>query len=1141
MSVFHFIGLSMRSNFTRGMMFGAAALLCIALVASPAESADDEPATDYDQRYIVRLPLADLAGLPAHLRDAFDGESVDRDADEPLAVLLLSAAEVQELVGLGHTPDLTGTVADYLVRFAPRKTLRRKPGKLGAYAPLMARLDLSPAAGDAARSPDPCAEPVTSLQPYDEYHDLAEGVCFLNNLADAYPAITELVSIGQSVEGREIWALKVSDNPGVIEPDEERILIKGMTHAREWITYEMMLYLAEYLTTRYDTDPHVQHIVDNSVVWLIPAVNPDGYEYAWTSDRMWRKNRRFIQFGTYGVDINRNYDYQWGYDDWGSSPNPSAQTYRGATPASEPETQAIQNLLAEQQFAIAVSYHSYSQLYLHAWGYTGQVLPESYTSFRALGKKCADLIYGVHGEIYTPGQSNYTIYGTNGDFDDYAYGAQGVLAFTPELRPTSSGEGGFVLPEDQILPTVEENTPAALWLMLNVANATDFQQPDASPLIEAPALGDNFFSLPVTPTNQKPAGALGFPMESAARLQTWLDDEVHQPPAWGEFGPDFETADFEGVGTGGGCRLTIDAEPLLDWATGLTSYRALPYVFEDGASVTLSNLSPGLNIIGVPARAPVRMEDIRVTQRILSSSSYELNYGEEILAERTALEDLAAPVPWIDWNWEYIDSAGVSHFSHPTGAGGAGEYVEPFRAYRVMVNVPSHRFGSHDEDYPIYALAFPGFTAFEFPDCNYNSTPDADDIATGFSVDCNDNGVPDDCDLLAATSGDCNENAIPDECDIAVGTSEDCSGDGIPDECDADCQPNGVPDSCDIFFGTSDDCSGNGVPDECEPDCNESGVADSCDILAGTSQDCDLNGMPDECQPGLALALRIAASGSVSGAFWHALDTAGHVLRPFDDDLVTAAYLAKFHVLVLANTSVGDEGDEAQLIDDFVAAGGGLIMFAGANDSYQGAAYPLTDRSGWMVREGTTVVDAADPLVFELGPDSMLSGYSTEPTLKPGAHTVIEWEDGVPLAVTFAHGAGRVVYFNDLWAAYRYNWHGDEPYGTVLMRNALTYVMQPPAYDCNGNGIEDACDLFAGTSIDADADGIPDECEILGDVNCDQLLNTFDIDPFVKALVDPEAYALLYPECSAEYADANGDGVLNAFDIDPFVQLLVGG
>ncbi len=1113
--------------------------LLLLLAGTPAVPANVEPG---GEQYLVRIPLAELAGLPPHLRARFDGESVDVTPDGPLAVLLLGAGDLAELQRRVPNAERLSSLSDYLVQFAPRNTLARKPERLAAYAPLAARL--APAMpGEAARGVDPCAEPVLSLQPYDEYHTLAEGECFLNNLAAAFPEITQLVSIGQSIEGRDIWALRVTDNPDTVEPEEQQILFTGVTHAREWVTFEQVLYLAEYLTTRYATDPQVRQVVDNSVIWLVPAVNPDGFVFSWEYQRMWRKNRRQASFGTYGVDLNRNYDFHWGHDDVGSSGMPSAETYRGDAPASEPETQAIQALLTQEQFAIAVSYHSYSQLCLHPWGYTPNVLTQSHTVLTALANKYVKLVHGVHGVRYTPGPAAYTIYQTNGDFTDYAYGRHGVLAFTPELRPASAAEGGFLLPEEQILPTVEENTAAAMWLMLNVANAFEYVRPDGQTLIETPAAGPNHFALSLAPTSQKPAAALGFPMSAAPQWHAWRDDLEYQPPGWAAMDADYEAAAVEGGGSGRGYRLDIYGPELLDWATGLTSYRVLPYVFEDGAEILLSNVQPGLNFLGVPTRAALLLQDIAVEQRILAAGqSYDgkLNYGVKVLDERTAVQDAEAPAPWLDWTWEYVDSAGGVHRSHPTGEAGADPAVQPFRAYHVNVNVPSYKFGSRDEVEPVYVLRLPGFIAFDFPDCNYNATDDAVDIAAGTSLDCNNNGIPDECDLASGFSADCNGNGIPDECDIASGFSEDCAGNGIPDECEPDCNDNGQADSCDIFYGISEDCSGNGIPDECEPDCNDNGQADSCDIFYGTSLDCDLNSVPDECQPGLFAPVTILADGNVSGAFVYALMQAGHTVRVPGRDSPWLNYLPRYNVLVLAINSAGADPAEEQAIDDFVAAGGGLIMFAGYQDQYQGAAYPLSGRAGWTRRTNTSVADPDHPLCFELGETSTLSGFSSVPVPRPGAEVVLTWADGVPFAVTFAHGAGRVVYFNDLWGCYFHNWYGDPEYGNRLMRNALAYVAPELARDCNGNGVHDACDLFTGTSPDENDNGIPDECEIPGDVNCDGLVNAHDIDPFVLALVDPEEYKIAYPGCLLTSADCNGDGLVNTFDIDPFVRLLTG-
>ncbi len=412
---------------------------------------------------------------------------------------------------------------------------------------------------------------------------------------------------------------------------------------------------------------------------------------------------------------------------------------------------------------IAVGYHTYSQLLLYAWGWTEMVTPESYTSARAIGQKYVDLVEHVHGQSYIPGQGSYAIYVTSGAFDDYAYGAEGVLGFTPELRPASVSLGGFALPEDEILPNNEENMAAALWLMLNVADAHDLGNPLSPTLFESTALGDHMFSLPLTPVNQKPSSALGLAEVLHDHLRTWQDDASHSPPAWGVLSETTWDEGFEGCGSGSGYVFENTAETS-EWVDGLVSYKVLPHVFEAGAEVMLSNVEPGLNLIGIPSEAAVSMEDIRIFSRVLEHSGQNYGYREVILEERTAVEDLADPSPWIDWDWLYIDSTGASHLANPTGAGAEDTFVHPFRAYNVYANVPSWDFGSNVPE-PVYLLRFPGDAA----DCNGNGISDLDELVTGRSLDCDGDWLPDDCEYPLCdglTAGDMDCSGVVDVGDI---------------------------------------------------------------------------------------------------------------------------------------------------------------------------------------------------------------------------------------------------------------------------------------------------------------------------------------------------------------------------------------
>lgn len=289
-----------------------------------------------------------------------------------------------------------------------------------------------------------------------EYHTYQEMIEELLNISNSYPAITMLNSIGQSIEGREIWAMKVSDNPTFEDGDEPDLLYMANMHAREVVTPEVVLYLLHHLVENYGTDSTVTDLVDNREFWLIPTQNPDGHVYVEQVDPWWRKNRRDNGGGIYGVDLNRNYGYQWGYDDIGSSPNPWSQTYRGTGPFSEPESQAIRQLCLTHSFVVALSFHSYGRLWLFPWGYIPENTPH-HDVFLELANK------SVAFNGYTPGNpASGTIYITNGGTDDYFYGEQVekdiMFGFTPEVADE------FWPPEDQIPALSEENLGPSLYL-----------------------------------------------------------------------------------------------------------------------------------------------------------------------------------------------------------------------------------------------------------------------------------------------------------------------------------------------------------------------------------------------------------------------------------------------------------------------------------------------------------------------------------------------------------------------------------------------------------------------------------------------------------------------------------------------------
>ena len=291
------------------------------------------------------------------------------------------------------------------------------------------------------------------------YHSAETLEQDLRQLAESQPEIAELREIGRSLEDRPIWALRIGER----RASEHKLLFMGCHHAREWVSVEVPYLLAEHLVNNADQPP-VRQWLQRGEIWVAPMVNPDGHEFSRNQDRLWRKNRRTNFDGSIGVDPNRNYGYMWGTLNISTSSHvPSDPTYVGPRAFSEPETQAVRNLVASELFRGVITYHSFSQLILYPWGYTSQPIPDAsdLSTMKKLAKRMQQLILGVHGITYTPQQSSQ-LYLTAGDTTDWTYGEYGIPSFTIELRPDSVQHGGFILPPEQIEPTFEENLPAAM-------------------------------------------------------------------------------------------------------------------------------------------------------------------------------------------------------------------------------------------------------------------------------------------------------------------------------------------------------------------------------------------------------------------------------------------------------------------------------------------------------------------------------------------------------------------------------------------------------------------------------------------------------------------------------------------------------
>jgi hypothetical protein len=184
-----------------------------------------------------------------------------------------------------------------------------------------------------------------------------------------------LDTIGTSWEGRPVLSAKIG--PAADAPERPNVLYIGTHHAREWIAAEVAVRLAEYLADSLAATPAGAALLATRDVWVIPLLNPDGYQYTFDVERFWRKNRRANGDGTFGVDLNRNYPGFWGLDDLGSSAVTTAETYRGPAPGSEPEVQALIAFHAAHPPDVAISYHSYTGLILYPYGHaSGAIAPD---------------------------------------------------------------------------------------------------------------------------------------------------------------------------------------------------------------------------------------------------------------------------------------------------------------------------------------------------------------------------------------------------------------------------------------------------------------------------------------------------------------------------------------------------------------------------------------------------------------------------------------------------------------------------------------------------------------------------------------------------------------------------------------------
>lgn len=391
------------------------------LIALPGPVAAETPTT-YS---LIRIFIADFASLRPVWEAGLDAEG---SAGKPGGWMefVASAAELRALAGRGIvyevvTRDLAAAAAKGL-HPGPMDALGFGAGSMGGY------------------------------YTYDEVGAQLDSMRLL------YPGlISEKQDLGYTPEGRPIWVVRISDNPGLDEPSEPEALYTSLHHAREPAGMMTVIYYMWWLLENYGTDARAGYLVDNRQLWFIPVVNPDGYRYNQTTNPagggFWRKNRRDNGDGTRGIDLNRNYgpDEMWDSPNGGSSTNPGSDTYRGPAPFSEPETQTIDSFMRLRSIRTCLNYHTYSRMLVYPYGYLNAESGDSLI-FRELA---FDL---TRVNRYISGTDQQTVnYSTRGNSDDYMYGDTTkfrTFAMTPEVGTS------FWPPSSQILPMALENLEA---------------------------------------------------------------------------------------------------------------------------------------------------------------------------------------------------------------------------------------------------------------------------------------------------------------------------------------------------------------------------------------------------------------------------------------------------------------------------------------------------------------------------------------------------------------------------------------------------------------------------------------------------------------------------------------------------------
>jgi len=277
---------------------------------------------------------------------------------------------------------------------------------------------------------------------------------WLDQTAAKFPRLARIKDIGTTYEGRTQRTIIVGADSSSTKPI---IWVDSAIHAREWLTTGTTIWIINYMLENYETDATVRGMMDHYDWHFLPVANPDGYDYTFTGDRLWRKTRRPNSGSSCrGTDPNRNWDAAWGTT--GVSADPCAQTFPGSGPFSEKCTQNMRDRISELSgnIKLYMAVHSYSQMWLTPWGF-GSPKPADYSELLDVANAGNDALRRTHGIRFEVGTPPDILYSASGGAYDWAKSVAGIkYAYTFELRPSSYSWNGFVVDASVIEPSGEE-------------------------------------------------------------------------------------------------------------------------------------------------------------------------------------------------------------------------------------------------------------------------------------------------------------------------------------------------------------------------------------------------------------------------------------------------------------------------------------------------------------------------------------------------------------------------------------------------------------------------------------------------------------------------------------------------------------